>query len=667
MPKGSAKTVGGTYKDTLVNAQGCDSVVTVNLTVYPSSSSFHQYPQICQGDTFYLPNGVPADTSGNYITTLVNYHGCDSLITTHLKVNKKYTLNLSIIACMAHPLVLHTGQVISTAGNYYDSLKTYKGCDSVLHYHVDTLVSKYQSGFYVCPGNPIVLPCGTVVTMPGLYTCKYTSIQSCDSNVIYNVLSGDFTSFSTFIVCPNKPYTFPNGQTTTHAGTYPDTILLSSGCHHYQTIILDTLYRYTVYKKVCPGFTDTLPNGQVVAMPGSYAFTAINNSGGCDTIYTFAYLYHSKDTTLHSTVCPNNPFLFPDSSGSTILPGTYFNQLISYEGCDSNMTIMLTTGHISVNVYDTICSSQTFHLPWGPVVSASGVYSDSGYTYKGCDSFTHLYLQILPSTSKFIVAELCNKNAYTLPNGNVITQSYTYRDTLINTFLCDSFLTVQVLFFPTYADTTVHLICRGDTVWLPKGYTINSGIFIDTFAAFPKGCDSILIHEVTVYEPVEVLFPKDTALCLNHELILAATAQSTATYLWNTGATLNFIQPSTSGLYTLAVSNWACPPLLDSIQVKIQDCSCVLQMPNAFTPNNDKENDFLLPRKPCAFVMNNYLFKIYTRWGEMIFETHEFTQCWNGEYKNTPQELGTYLFTVSYFNDEIKKQEFIKGDFELIR
>jgi len=74
----------GTYIDTTLNAFGCDSIQTLNLTI-ESSSAVAQNQFVCEGSTYSL-NGHNYTSQGVYIDTLINFSGCDSLITTNLYV-----------------------------------------------------------------------------------------------------------------------------------------------------------------------------------------------------------------------------------------------------------------------------------------------------------------------------------------------------------------------------------------------------------------------------------------------------------------------------------------------------------------------------------------------------------------------------------------------------
>jgi len=76
----------GTYVQTIPNVSGCDSVITLHLTI--NKKSTEQTKTICNGE-FFFAGGSNQNISGDYYDTLQTVQGCDSIVTTHLIVNPK--------------------------------------------------------------------------------------------------------------------------------------------------------------------------------------------------------------------------------------------------------------------------------------------------------------------------------------------------------------------------------------------------------------------------------------------------------------------------------------------------------------------------------------------------------------------------------------------------
>jgi gliding motility-associated-like protein len=88
-------------------------------------------------------------------------------------------------------------------------------------------------------------------------------------------------------------------------------------------------------------------------------------------------------------------------------------------------------------------------------------------------------------------------------------------------------------------------------------------------------------------------------------------------------------------------------------------------VPSAFTPNRDGINDYLYPLN--AFKATNLSFKIFNRYGQIVFETTDWTQKWDGTIKGKNQPSGTYVWTLSYTESDTGKNVSVKGSSTLIR
>lgn len=92
--------------------------------------------------------------------------------------------------------------------------------------------------------------------------------------------------------------------------------------------------------------------------------------------------------------------------------------------------------------------------------------------------------------------------------------------------------------------------------------------------------------------------------------------------------------------------------------------NCYIAVPTGFTPNNDGLNDFLSPLN--AYKAKDLLFKVFDRWGKLVFETKDWTKKWDGTIQGVAQNTGVYLWVLTY-TDENNKQIFLKGTSTLIR
>jgi gliding motility-associated-like protein len=188
-------TVTGVYNDTLVAANGCDSVRTLTLTVKPRSyASISQ--TICAGQT-YLGHNV----TGVYNDTLVAANGCDSVRTLTLTVKPRSYASISQTICPGQTYLGHTA-----AGVYNDTLVAANGCDSVRTLNLSLTAypdPKLGPDEELCVGDTLILSPGVfntylwqdgsvldhlAVSRPGTY--KVTVTNNCGSASDAIIISG---------------------------------------------------------------------------------------------------------------------------------------------------------------------------------------------------------------------------------------------------------------------------------------------------------------------------------------------------------------------------------------------------------------------------------------------------------------------------------------------
>jgi len=92
---------------------------------------------------------------------------------------------------------------------------------------------------------------------------------------------------------------------------------------------------------------------------------------------------------------------------------------------------------------------------------------------------------------------------------------------------------------------------------------------------------------------------------------------------------------------------------------------CNIDVPTGFTPNNDGLNDNFGPHN--ALKAENYEFRVYNRWGQLVFESKNWRDRWDGKLKGILQTSGVYVWMLKYTNRDTKKQVFKKGTVTLIR
>jgi gliding motility-associated-like protein len=89
-----------------------------------------------------------------------------------------------------------------------------------------------------------------------------------------------------------------------------------------------------------------------------------------------------------------------------------------------------------------------------------------------------------------------------------------------------------------------------------------------------------------------------------------------------------------------------------------------VKVSNAFSPNDDGKNDDYKPIINCTSNLN-YTFRVFSRWGQVLFETNDQNQGWNGMYNGKPMPLGVYVYYIQYSCDNCS--DLLKGNVTLLR
>lgn len=149
----------GSFPVTLTSLTGCDSIVTLNLTVNPAPVT-QLNESICSGSSFTFGNQNLIQ-SGQYSQTLQTVAGCDSIVNLNLVVNPVLTSIQNTTICQGES-VLFSGQSLSNAGLYSDTLQTISGCDSIIN--LNLLVNPLPSIPIISNNGPVECP-GDLVTL----------------------------------------------------------------------------------------------------------------------------------------------------------------------------------------------------------------------------------------------------------------------------------------------------------------------------------------------------------------------------------------------------------------------------------------------------------------------------------------------------------------------
>ncbi len=186
-----------------------------------------------------------------------------------------------------------------------------------------------------------------------------------------------------------------------------------------------------------------------------------------------------------------------------------------------------------------------------------------------------------------------------------------------------------------------------------------------------KGCpkpayDTVLVE---VIPPVKAYAGNDTAVVIGQPLQL--NAQGGEQFQWfpsdflsNSGISNPIARLNSDIQYIVKVSTRGGCFANDTMNVKVYKTPPEIFVPTAFTPNGDGLNDNLIPI-PVGIVSIEY-FKVYNRYGDLVFNTNSIGKGWNGVYKGRDQGNETFVWQV-LGKDYLGRPLYKKGESTLIR
>ena len=98
-----------------------------------------------------------------------------------------------------------------------------------------------------------------------------------------------------------------------------------------------------------------------------------------------------------------------------------------------------------------------------------------------------------------------------------------------------------------------------------------------------------------------------------------------------------------------------------TISINSTEFETFYYVPNSFTPDGNELNNIFQPVFSDRFIPEGFHIIIFNRWGELVYESFDYTNYWDGTYNNKVCSADMYIYTV-YFNNKI-----IKGNINLIK
>ncbi len=512
-------------------------------------------------------------------------------------------------------------------------------------------------GFAAQAADTIFAP--AVLAHEGVYTAT-TTIPGCGtlSDTVNVTIAEPITQTITDSICTGDFYVFAN-DTLMVAGTYTDTLKTSGGC---DSVII--LHLSLKQKPAAPQVGDTVYYCQFDAA------TTLLATG--DNLRWYA----EPDIILPETPVP-----------STDKPGIvtyYVSQVLN--GCESEKTpvvVYVRPAHAAFVVQpEPVCADDTAVVTFtgdAPETALFNWYWDGGVVHSGSGSGPYHVSWSEPGVRHLRMQ---------LDNGGCISKVDT--------------VSILVRELPVAVLNSPASVCRDETIVLSVSGAENAAWHYDVSAVqHSKGQHTVTLSwtssgdkqvGVSVTDQHGCTSPVTEATVLVHALpdariarvdpgqvcvydtaLLEAAPGAGYIYTWQPGRSVISGQtqseilleagahPGPMEVWLTVTDEHNCVDR-DTVTVQVVPC-CDIYLPNAFTPNGDGKNDlFRIIAKGPQRTLD---FRIFNRWGALVYATTKDKEGWDGFHNGRPAEMGSYYYQLLYDCDGSEK--LMKGEVTLIR
>ena len=546
-------TSNNTATHTLVNAAGCDSIITLNLTINATSNTIDVI-NACNSYTWIDGNTYTA--SNNSAThTLTNSAGCDSIVTLDLTILQSTTATDAVTACDSYTWI--DGNTYTASNNSAThTLTNAAGCDSVVSLDLNILQSTTAIDVITACDSYTWIDGNTYTTSNNSATHTLTNAAGCDSVVSLdlNILQ---STTATDVITACDSYTWIDGNTyTTSNSTATHTLVNAAGCDSIVILDLTINSSTTATDAVLACDSYTWIDGNTYTTSNNSATYTLLNAAGCDSVVTLNLtIVNSTSATDVITACDSYTWI--DGNTYTASNNSATHTLVNTFGCDSLVTLDLTI--LSSSAFtDVVSACDNYTWIDGNTYTASN--NSATYTIPnsvGCDSIITLNLTLNQSTSYIDMVETCGAS-YTWIDGNVYSSNNNSATHIIqNAAGCDSTIYLDLTFLSSFTTTDTVVSCDSYT-WI-DGNTYSESTNIPTVTLTSVGgCDSIVFLDLTINSVSE------TGVFISGDSLIAANLS--ASYQWincndNTpiqGETNFYFVPTVSGDYAVILEENGC-------------------------------------------------------------------------------------------------------------
>ena len=470
----------------LTNAAGCDSTVTLQLTLYNSSET-HDTITACES---YEWHNNTYDSTGVYSIAQETANGCDSTMYLNLTINHSTTGIDSVTTCDSVTWIdgnTYSSTMVAESPTYTYQNSAANGCDSVVTLHL---------------------------TLAEIYTA-YFHCQECDTNFMPDI---EVCSLTPQVVMPENEYEYEGhifigwigSPDTVQPG---DTVTISSSIEFWAAWRTECSNIDTVeYATICEGDSITWRGMTIDGLAQEYSDTVAGVVDVlCDSVYHLLLTVNyptTSDTTMMAcdSVWWNGMFFTetPDTTQSYFIAGG--NQY----GCDSTAYLNLTVNYsIHDYVVETACDRYTFDSV--TYTESTDLPTIGDISDNGCPFITHISLTVNYSYHGEDSATACDMYVW---NDMELTEGGDHDYVGYTSDGCDSVVTLHLTLHQTAYGMDTQTACDS-LEWIDGNLYFSDfpGEVGEITYLFPGGsmygCDSVAVLDLTMEDHIYVEFISD--------------------------------------------------------------------------------------------------------------------------------------------------------------
>ena len=667
-------TTAGDYTAKFASSTGCDSIATLHLVVTPQPPApiVAVSPAICNtlngmitvtspapgNGTTYSINGIDfqagnifdALAPGNYTITVKDINGCTSSLNVSVGQSTNiFTINQTVtnVTCTA----MNGSIDVTASGSTAPYTYTWTGPNNF------SSTSEDLDGLVAGDYTVIVTDANGCTQTRTITVSQSISTITLNQSVVNTICTAGNGSINLTVNNGTAPYSYswtgPNNFSSSNEdlsglseGEYTVTVTDANGCTASSTIKVTQVINTITLNKIVTNATCNAKDGSI---------DLLVNGGTAP--YTYSWTGPSGYTASTEDL-------------SNLAPGNYAVTVTDANGCTSVTTAVVGQTEMTPTVVThDIYSCSTANLT-EPTVTAG---SEQGLVIS--------YWQDAAAT-----------NPVTDPT-SVLAGTYYIKGT--NSFGCSSVKPVIVTIeaTPLFITANPEMKCETETVdltdpaitagsdprltftyWNDAGATnplVNPQAISKSGTYYIKaqavgGCSFVKSVEVVVTLSrgnKSVRYPTVNASPNVPVQLNAREPGLINKYTWNPPTGLNAsdrkdpeFRHDQNMEYTVRIEYDNQCPVIDTVLVLMRqittNCVSDIFVPKAWSPNNDRHNDKLFPIPVCIRELK--YFRVFNRWGQLVFETNVLQQGWDGIFKGQPQVMDTYTWTLEATGEDGK-------------